>query len=119
MEAGAEMFGQKPDQSGMHESYFLAADFFKAFSNPAALIILEFVRKERMTSPQQIAKRLGMGPQAIFALLNAMERKGVLVSHATAQNTFYCVDPRTASALDRILELPRRKMKRASTPPRA
>ena len=94
-------------------SYFLTADFFLYFADPTVLIILDLVRKKEMTSID-ISKKLGMTAKIVLDTLKAMEREGILVSHARSKTTLYRVaDSRIAKAFEQILEFPERKLKRA------
>jgi DNA-binding transcriptional ArsR family regulator len=103
-----------PTISELAGSYFLTADFFLFFATPAALLILDLVRKSEST-PLAISRKLGMNQQTVLRKLRAMEREGILVSSVRPKNAFYrMANSQISKAFEQILEFPEKKLKQAS-----
>jgi DNA-binding transcriptional ArsR family regulator len=92
-------------------SYSLMADFLRSFSDPKALMVLNIVRKEKMT-PSAISKRLGISQQTASAKLKMKARKGILASNVTSRSISYgAADSILLETFDRILEFSNHKPK--------
>jgi len=103
-----------PTRSELERSYCLTADFFLYFTSPAALMVLNLLRKRGMTS-LAISRKLGMKSQFVLDQLKAMELEGILVSSVRSEDTFYRIaDSQIAKAFEKIMEFPERKLKKAA-----
>lgn len=104
--------GHSQEGSELAGSYFLTADLFLFFANPAALMILDLVRKREMTS-LAITRKLGMNHQNVLDKLRAMEREGLLVSSGQSKSAFFRIaNSHISKAFGQILEFPERNLKR-------
>lgn len=107
------MYRNKLSKPGDHSSasYSLTADFFRFFSNPTTLLILENVRKKRM-SARAISKNIGIAAGKVQIKLTAMEQEGVLISQIRSGESVYRVaDSKIAETLEQILDFPQKKLK--------
>jgi hypothetical protein len=96
-------------------SCLLASNFFLFFSNPTALMILDTLRKKEST-PQGLAKELGIGRKTILSKMKAMEKERILISYAISKDVFYRVaNTPILEAFDQILAVPEKRRARADT----